>query len=142
MSADILLTMRPAQDQVTTTEGCTPNDHNGTSYPTPQGSVAWPWPSSDLVLGNRYGDEDTTLLMYYLDKVFYVQFPFYDPSTIDGGRGWLLRLLTRRKSIYHATLALSKLHRDLILPWESYKTIQSDFVRPREEYFIYSKTSL
>jgi hypothetical protein len=47
------------------------------------------------------------LFMHYLDHVFYIQFPFYNSTPTNAGRGWLFQLLMRDKSVYHAALALS-----------------------------------
>lgn len=52
---------------------------------------------------------DDVLFMYYLDQVFYVQYPFYRFSD-QQGRGWLFSILRRVKSAYYATLALSEYH--------------------------------
>jgi hypothetical protein len=50
---------------------------------------------------------EASLLMYYLDFVFPLQFKMYDPTAAEGGRGWLLSLLLRTPPLYHMTLALS-----------------------------------
>jgi len=50
---------------------------------------------------------EDALFIYYLDHVFYIQYPFYH-SFGGQGRGWLFSILTRAKSTYHATLALSE----------------------------------
>ena len=55
-------------------------------------------------------EQETALLMYYLDYVFHDQYPFYDPAVAAGGRSWLLPLLTSTKPVYYATLSLSALH--------------------------------
>ncbi|KAE9379910.1 hypothetical protein N431DRAFT_521727 [Stipitochalara longipes BDJ] len=53
------------------------------------------------------GITEDSLFMYYLDHIFHIQYPFY--SSFNGqGRGWLFSILTRAKSAYHATLALSE----------------------------------
>jgi len=49
--------------------------------------------------------------MHFLDQVIPAQYPFYHPQPIDGGRGWLLSLLFRSKSLFHGALALSSYHR-------------------------------
>lgn len=54
--------------------------------------------------------QEGSLLMFYLDHVFPHQFPFYQPSLADGGRCWLLPLLTSSKPSYYATLSVSALH--------------------------------
>ncbi|KAI9649949.1 hypothetical protein NHQ30_002534 [Ciborinia camelliae] len=66
---------------------------------------SWFVDSSNSILCS--GTEDT-LFMHYLDKVFYIQYPFYDSS--KGGRGWLFSILRRVKSAYYAVLALSDYH--------------------------------
>ena len=52
---------------------------------------------------------EASLLMVYLDYGFRQQFPFYQPSLEQGGRAWLLPLLTSTKPVYYATLALGAL---------------------------------
>ncbi|KAF2427555.1 hypothetical protein EJ08DRAFT_592791 [Tothia fuscella] len=59
--------------------------------------------------------EDSTLLMLFLDHIFPLQFPFYQPDIFEGGRGWLLSLLLRTKPLYHAALALAAFHKRMIL---------------------------
>ncbi|KAG5957510.1 hypothetical protein E4U58_005927 [Claviceps cyperi] len=54
---------------------------------------------------------DSMLLMHFLDQVIPAQYPLYRPQPLDGGRGWLLSLLLRSKSLYHGALALSSYHR-------------------------------
>lgn len=56
-----------------------------------------------------HGDTEDILFMYYLDHAFYVHCPFYFPSSRQG-RGWLLSILKRVNSAYHAALALSEYH--------------------------------
>jgi C6 transcription factor Pro1 len=53
---------------------------------------------------------ETILLMHYLDVIFPLQFPFYQPSTADGGRGWLLALLLQSRPLYDAALSLADWH--------------------------------
>ena len=59
-------------------------------------------------------DDQTSLLMHYLDDVFPLQFPFYKSSIRDGGRGWLLSILTQTKPLYHAALSLAAYHRQFV----------------------------
>ncbi|OBT98015.2 hypothetical protein VE01_04004 [Pseudogymnoascus verrucosus] len=58
---------------------------------------------------------DTELLMHYLDHVFPLQFPFYKPSVVSGGRGWLLSILTTTKPLYYAAISLAAYHRQSML---------------------------
>ena len=52
--------------------------------------------------------------MHFLDKVFPLQYPMYNPGIQEGGRGWLLALLLRTKPLFYAVLALSAYHRRII----------------------------
>jgi hypothetical protein len=49
--------------------------------------------------------------MHYLDHVFPLQFPLYQPSAVAGGRGWLLSMLAHTKPLHHAALSLAAYHR-------------------------------
>ncbi|KAM7185077.1 Fungal specific transcription factor domain containing protein [Naviculisporaceae sp. PSN 640] len=59
-----------------------------------------------------HGDMEDILFMYYFDHVFYMHCPFYFPSHRQG-RGWLLSILKRVNSAYHAALALSEHHHSI-----------------------------
>jgi hypothetical protein len=56
---------------------------------------------------------ESVLLMHYLDYVFPCQFRFYQPSLEDGGRGWLLSLLMQTKPLYYAACSLAAYHRQM-----------------------------
>ena len=58
-------------------------------------------------------DCQANLLMHYLDVVFPNQFPFYIPTSADGGRGWLLHLILRTRPLYHAVLSMAAHHQQL-----------------------------
>lgn len=55
------------------------------------------------------------LLMHFIDKVFSLQYPLYQPAVVEGGRGWLLAVLLRTKSLYYSALALSAYHRRICM---------------------------
>ena len=57
---------------------------------------------------------ESVLLMHYLDHVFPCQFRFYQPSLEDGGRGWLLSLLMQMKPLYYAACSLAAYHRQMM----------------------------
>ncbi|KAJ5257139.1 hypothetical protein N7478_013243 [Penicillium angulare] len=61
-------------------------------------------------ISNPSGDTEDALFMYYLDEVFYIQYPFFHCQRKQG-RGWLFAILRRVKSVYHAALALSERQR-------------------------------
>ncbi|KUJ13543.1 uncharacterized protein LY89DRAFT_672750 [Mollisia scopiformis] len=52
-------------------------------------------------------ERDASLLMYYMDCVFPMQFKMYNPAPAEGGRGWLLSLLLRTPPLYYMSLALA-----------------------------------
>lgn len=69
-------------------------------------------PSYDFVgsssrVSTLIGGTEDTLFMYYLDQVFYVQWPFYGLQNSQG-RGWFFSILRNVKSAYHAALALGE----------------------------------
>ena len=53
--------------------------------------------------------------MHFLDHVFPLEYPFYNPSIFDGGRGWILFLLMRMKPLYHAVLNISAYHHSALI---------------------------
>ncbi|THC93891.1 hypothetical protein EYZ11_006643 [Aspergillus tanneri] len=74
------------------------------------------------------GGAEDALFMHYLDRVFYIQFPFY-LSRDRRGRGWLFSILRRVKPAYYATLALSE--RDLLSTHPQNTDIPSSLARLR-----------
>ncbi|KAK4231123.1 fungal-specific transcription factor domain-containing protein [Podospora fimiseda] len=60
-------------------------------------------------------DRDAHSIMFYLDYVFPFQFPFYRPSFLDMGRGWLLVLLTKNKALFHIAMTMSSYFYGLVL---------------------------
>lgn len=52
-------------------------------------------------------ERDASLLMYYMDCIFPMQFKMYNPAPIEGGRGWLLSILLRTPPLYYMSLALA-----------------------------------
>ncbi|KAG0647218.1 Pestheic acid cluster transcriptional regulator 3 [Hyphodiscus hymeniophilus] len=59
---------------------------------------------------SRLKEDEAGLLMHYIDFVFPQQFPFYRPTTADGGRGWLLSLLMQMDPLYYASLSIAAYH--------------------------------
>ncbi|KAH8650723.1 hypothetical protein BGZ61DRAFT_487758 [Ilyonectria robusta] len=54
--------------------------------------------------------DSASLVMHYLDYVFYWQYPYFRPNSHLGNRGWLLPFLINGGPLYYAALALSALH--------------------------------
>lgn len=63
--------------------------------------------SATLVGYNNLNEHELLLLTNYLDYVFPFLFPFYRPPLLQSGRGWLLVLLMRKKTLLHSALSLS-----------------------------------
>jgi C6 transcription factor Pro1 len=61
----------------------------------------------DYSLPQALKGREASLLMYYLDHIFPIKFRMYNPTAVEGGRGWLLSLLLRTPPMYHMTLAMS-----------------------------------
>lgn len=52
-------------------------------------------------------DRDLGFMMLYLDYTFPFLYPFYRPSILEGGRGWLPVTMMRNKALFHIALSLS-----------------------------------
>lgn len=63
--------------------------------------------AQSLLIPPHLSESDTSFLMLYLDFVFPFLFPFYRPPFLHSGRGWLLSLLMRNKSLLHGALGVA-----------------------------------
>ncbi|KAM7222482.1 hypothetical protein V8F06_001976 [Rhypophila decipiens] len=63
------------------------------------GGASFIWPQLE--------ENDMGFMMLYLDFVFPFLFPFYRPPFLHAGRGWLLTLLMRNKSLLHGALGVA-----------------------------------
>lgn len=80
--------------------------------PSTFGPAAAPTPPTFIgkqVPVHRVGldDQDLSFMMIYLDYTFPFLYPFYRPSILDGGRGWLPVTMMRNKALFHIALTLS-----------------------------------
>ena len=60
--------------------------------------------------GNRQDSElDRRFMMFYFDHFFPFLFPFYKPPLLEGGRSWIMELVsgTCNQAMWHTTLCLS-----------------------------------
>ena len=58
--------------------------------------------------GKVAGQElDRRFIMFYFDHFFPFLFPFYRPSLLEGGRSWIIELVTCNQAMWHTTLCLS-----------------------------------
>ncbi|RAL64659.1 hypothetical protein DID88_001692 [Monilinia fructigena] len=78
-------------------------------------------------------DQEASLMMHYLDHVFFIQFRFHTPS-LSSGRGWLLLLLTRTKPLYHAALSLSAFHRQSLLLEQESGQAETDYLHELQHH--------
>jgi hypothetical protein len=67
------------------------------------------------ILPDHFGEDQASLLMHFFDHVLPLQFRFYNPSVLEGGRGWFLSILTRTKPLYLVALNLAAYHQQSIL---------------------------
>ncbi|RSL93529.1 hypothetical protein CEP52_013190 [Fusarium oligoseptatum] len=72
--------------------------------------------------------------MHYLDHVFYWQYPYFQPRSRIGNRGWLLTYLSNGGPLYHAALALSALHRNKVQ-----LSRRQDYLRNQEAFEYHSR---
>lgn len=70
--------------------------------------------------------KSAALIMYYLDRVFHWQFPYFHLGSRMGNRGWLLLFLANGGSLTYAALALSTLHQDTLQPAQSQSDCYSE----------------
>ena len=89
-------------------------------------------PTASLQVRGR--DEiDLSFVMFYIDKVFPLLFPFYSPSLLDGGRGWLLVQILKNPTLLHTTLCLSLFFFSSIIQEQSRDTEATCNILTREE---------
>lgn len=88
------------------------NQQNSTSkvpeHPEPRVQNQTSFGNSILDIGER--PNEAKYFMHYLDRVFYVVFPFYNSSGNEEYRAWVLNLLMQDRPVYYAALALGQYH--------------------------------
>ncbi|KAF2805448.1 uncharacterized protein BDZ99DRAFT_574386 [Mytilinidion resinicola] len=94
-------------------ESTPPSDHGSLHQDIRTNEAHALYNGSDLIF--YIPADESTLLMHFLDEIFPLQYPMYKPGILDGGRGWLLALTLRTKSLYYAALATSAHHRRMIM---------------------------
>ncbi|KAF9888045.1 hypothetical protein FE257_009309 [Aspergillus nanangensis] len=93
----------------------TGNDSSLAAYSTTTTSTGEASVVNETPVSSRQGtpapslaDEETQFwIMTYLDFVIPALFPFYKPRLVDGGRAWMLVLLTKNQTLYHIAVGLS-----------------------------------
>jgi hypothetical protein len=71
------------------------------------------------------GETENFLFTLYLDTVFPLLFPLYEPTTLSGGRSWILALLKGNKAVYHSALSLSAYYFTLLLAKDANHTLRT-----------------
>lgn len=77
----------------------------------------------------QFSMRESELMIYYLDYVFAIQFPYYADRIESGGRGWLFWLLMKNVPLQQAAFTLSALHQ--------YKTSINKDVKLEQELLNY-----
>jgi hypothetical protein len=55
----------------------------------------------------RSSELDRRFIAFYFDYFFPFLFPFYKPTLLEGGRSWIMELVTGNQAMWHTTLCLS-----------------------------------
>ncbi|UKZ78247.1 hypothetical protein TrVFT333_005983 [Trichoderma virens FT-333] len=70
-------------------------------------------------------ETDDFLITLYLDTVFPLLFPLYEPATLSGGRSWIQAQLKTNKAIFHSAISLSGYYFTLLLAKDASHTLRS-----------------
>jgi hypothetical protein len=70
----------------------------------------WPASTKSLTQEAVVNLQEATLLMCYLDHVFYIQFPCFESFPSSGIRGWLFSHLRQTNWLFNSTIALAKVY--------------------------------
>jgi len=88
-----------------------------------------------------FRSKESSLLMHYLDRAIYKQFPFHDSST-GSGRGWLLALITGDQTTYYATLAFSHCHHTSGITARKMSLIERFYASEGVSYYVFALNQL
>ncbi|KAL7929957.1 fungal-specific transcription factor domain-containing protein [Trichoderma chlorosporum] len=70
-------------------------------------------------------ETDNFLITLYLDAVFPLLFPVYEPATLSGGRSWIQAQLKTNRAILHSALSLSGYYFTLLLAKDANHTLRT-----------------
>lgn len=76
------------------------------------------------------GNRSDFFITLYLDTVFPLMFPWYQPPALSGGRSWLLVVLKSNNAIFHAVMSLSTYYFTLLISKDASHTVRT----PCEQY--------
>lgn len=80
-----------------------------------------------MIAYTKIGGSDTILLMFYLEHLLPLLFPFYRPSLLQGGRAWIMELMIRSPALRQTTLCQS-LYFFSLLQGEAHAQVASETV--------------
>jgi hypothetical protein len=102
-----------------------------TSEPPPFVETAATTPADGLLIDYPTEDDKSDFFIsLYLDTVFPLLFPWYQPPALSGGRSWLLVVLKSNKAIFHAAMSLSTYYFTLLIAKDASHTVRT----PCEQY--------
>ncbi|KAL6895099.1 fungal-specific transcription factor domain-containing protein [Trichoderma evansii] len=70
-------------------------------------------------------ETENFLTTLYLDTVFPLLFPQYEPTTLSGGRSWISALLKTNKAVFHSALGTSAYYFALMLAKDATHTLRT-----------------
>ncbi|RFU78095.1 c6 zink-finger pro1a [Trichoderma arundinaceum] len=70
-------------------------------------------------------ETENFLITLYLDTVFPLLFPLYEPTILSGGRSWLPALLKANKAVFHSALSISAYYFTLLLAKDASHTLRT-----------------
>lgn len=70
-------------------------------------------------------DTHAHFLTLYLDTVFPSLFPWYQPSDLTGGRGWLLSIMRQNQAVFHTAMSVSSSYFTMFLAVHANHTLRT-----------------
>ncbi|KAL9473566.1 hypothetical protein ACSS6W_007946 [Trichoderma asperelloides] len=75
--------------------------------------------------GSTVEETENFLATLYLDTVFPLLFPQYEPAILSGGRSWISALFKTNKAVYHSALSTSAYYFTLFLAKDAAHTLRT-----------------
>lgn len=74
---------------------------------------------------STFAETENFLITLYLDTIFPLLFPLYEPATLSGGRSWIPALLKANKAVFHGTISLGAYYFTLLLAKDANHTLRT-----------------
>ncbi|UKZ96321.1 uncharacterized protein TrAFT101_011118 [Trichoderma asperellum] len=81
--------------------------------------------SATAANGSTIEETENFLITLYLDTVFPLLFPQYEPAILSGGRSWISALFKTNKAVYHSALSTSAYYFTLFLAKDAAHTLRT-----------------